>query len=100
MKFSGAMAAAVLALGLSASGALALPPGGALNNEPAGAGSLVEKVHGCHRVCRLGPAGWHFHAGPACVRVACVAHPGGPWTWHCEGNVCGWWHPSRRAWWK
>jgi hypothetical protein len=100
MKISGLLAAAVLTLGFSAGAALALPPGGALGGQPAGAGSLVEKVHGCHRVCRLGPAGWHYHVGPACLRVACVAHPGGPWIWHCDGNTCGWWHPGRRAWWR
>ncbi len=89
-----------LALGLSAGAAFAVPSGGMLARKSEAAPSLVEKVHGCHRICRLGPAGWHYHAGPLCVRVPCVAFPGGPWIWHCGDGVCGWWHPARRVWWK
>jgi hypothetical protein len=59
---------------------------------------LITKVHGCHRICELGPAGWHYHAGPACRRVPCGASPGGGHIWFCEGGRCGWWHPHHRRW--
>ena len=29
-----------------------------------------QRVHGCHRFCRRGPAGWHRH-GPRCGRIRC-----------------------------
>lgn len=35
-----------------------------------GTGTIVEKVHGCHRHLERGFAGPHFHAGPGCRRVA------------------------------
>lgn len=31
--------------------------------------SLIEPVHGCHRVAQDGYGGWHFHAGYDCRRV-------------------------------
>jgi hypothetical protein len=66
--------AMVLVLGIGS--ALAAPSSG-LSDIAAGDTSLVHKVHGCHRSCELGPAGWHRH-GAYCRRVACVpraAHP-------------------------
>jgi hypothetical protein len=30
----------------------------------------IQRVHGCHAVCRRGPAGWHRH-GPRCGRIPC-----------------------------
>jgi hypothetical protein len=32
--------------------------------------TAIELVHGRHRACLLGPAGWHFH-GPYGARFAC-----------------------------
>jgi len=32
--------------------------------------AAIQKVHGCHAVCRRGPAGWHRH-GPRCGRIPC-----------------------------
>jgi hypothetical protein len=44
----------------------------------AGATSLIEPAHGCHRLCRFGRVGrWggaarlHRHVGPACRPVRC-----------------------------
>jgi hypothetical protein len=34
------------------------------------AATATQKVHGCHAVCRRGPAGWHRH-GPRCGRWRC-----------------------------
>jgi hypothetical protein len=69
-----ALPAAVLALGIGGAALAAPAPKGV----GADSDSLVQKVHGCHRSCELGPAGWHRHAGPLCARVACIpraAHP-------------------------
>jgi hypothetical protein len=30
----------------------------------------IQRVHGCHAVCRAGPGGWHRH-GPRCGRIPC-----------------------------
>src|SRR5262245_51650474 len=30
----------------------------------------IQRIHGCHRACAHGPAGWHRH-GPACGRIPC-----------------------------
>jgi hypothetical protein len=65
-----AMPAIVLSLGLGT--ALAAPAGGVHDTGPDGAASLVLKVHGCHRSCEAGLAGWHRHVGPYCARVACA----------------------------
>lgn len=27
-------------------------------------------AHGCHRSIQLGGAGWHYHVGPGCRRIA------------------------------
>jgi len=78
----------------SAQSSPASNPYNALANEP----GLIERVHGCHRACVLGGAGWHYHAGPACLRVACGPSPGGPWVWTCRAGRCGWWHPRYRRW--
>lgn len=31
---------------------------------------IIQRVHGCHRACARGPAGWHRH-GPRCGRIPC-----------------------------
>jgi hypothetical protein len=36
----------------------------------AAAVDAVQKVHGCHAVCRRGGYGWHRH-GPRCGRIPC-----------------------------
>jgi len=36
---------------------------------------LVQPVHGCHRDVQLGGAGWHYHVGPGCRRVAASPRP-------------------------
>jgi hypothetical protein len=66
----GAVTAIVLAAGVWAASASASGLG-ALKDVAANEG-LVHKVWGCHRSCEVGPAGWHRHVGPYCVRVACV----------------------------
>jgi len=61
--------------------------------------SLVQKVHGCHRVCRRGPRGvWHRHVGPYCTWRRCVRWRGGP-GWVPRGGC--WYHPrwGLRCWW-
>jgi hypothetical protein len=63
------MPAVVLALGIGS--ALAAPGLGVRDAVVSEDNSLVHKTHGCHRSCELGPAGWHRHIGPYCVRVAC-----------------------------
>jgi hypothetical protein len=55
-----------------------IPTMGSLNAMPLGAARVladaapanVIQVHGCHRVCRRGPAGWHRH-GRFCGRWRC-----------------------------
>ena len=64
-----ALPAIVLAMGIGS--ALANPAGGLRDIGKTGVESLVEKTYGCHRSCERGPAGWHRHVGPFCVRVAC-----------------------------
>jgi hypothetical protein len=59
-----ALAAGIWAAPASAGSLGALKDAGAADN-------LVQKVHGCHRSCELGPAGWHRHVGAYCQRVAC-----------------------------
>jgi hypothetical protein len=82
------------ALMLAAGAAAAAPAAPA----PLPAMSLVEKVHACHALCELGPAGWHYHVGPTCKRVVCGASPGTVYIWRCDGPRCGWWHPLFRRW--
>jgi hypothetical protein len=57
------------------------------------ADSLLHKTWGCHRSCEDGPAGWHRHVGPNCVRVACVPQARHPHR--CFVNRYG----ERRCWW-
>jgi nitrous oxide reductase len=67
------VAGAVLALAAAAGAGNAAPMSTAANAvaQSAEEMSLTELVHRCHRVCSLGPAGWHKHVGPRCVRVRC-----------------------------
>jgi hypothetical protein len=60
--------------------------------------SHVLKAHACHNICELGPAGWHYHSGPACTRRTCAALPAPFYIWRCDGGRCGWWHPTLRRW--
>ena len=69
-----------LALALVAGGGVAAPfsQGADATLRAAATLSLIEEVHGCHRVCRLGRVPrWgnairlHRHVGPACVPVRC-----------------------------
>jgi hypothetical protein len=69
------MPAVVLALGI---GSAFAAPGAGVTDITARNGGLVHKVHGCHRSCELGPAGWHRHAGPYCARIACVPRAWNP----------------------
>jgi hypothetical protein len=99
MKATSVLAGLILSLGLGLGSASALPAGGAGSPVlPGATDSLVQKVHGCHRSCQLGPAGWHYHVGPRCRRVVCGVFPGGPWIWWCDRGRCGWWHPHHRRW--
>jgi hypothetical protein len=67
-----AVPAMVLALGTGAAFAASIGEIKSIGAAASEAEALVHKTHGCHRSCELGPAGWHRHAGPYCVRVACV----------------------------
>lgn len=76
------LVAGAVGLALVSFPALAAPGAGlASDSASPSMPTLVEQVHGCHRACVLGPAGWHFHAGPRCVRVSCVPRPGPGWYW-------------------
>ncbi|MEZ5909343.1 MAG: hypothetical protein R3D31_11135 [Hyphomicrobiaceae bacterium] len=82
----------VVAVGLMVTAADAAPVGSTLPSISgiAADGSVVEKVHGCHRRCAPGPRGHvHRHAGPNCVRVSCGRPGYRPRRqcnkdWHCE----------------
>ncbi len=62
-----AAVAGALVLAALSSGASAAPLSQALSVEVE-AGSLVQKVHGCHRDVQEGRYGWHYHAGYNCDR--------------------------------
>ena len=84
------MPAMILALGI---GSALAAPASAPKDLAAGADSLVLKTHGCHRSCEVGPAGWHRHVGPLCVRVACVPrapHPNRCFTDRWGVRHCRW----------
>lgn len=87
-------AAALAAIGLSAGAASAAPL--APSQGPAADSSLIEKVHGYHRSCQLGPGGWHYHPRRG-VRLTCRPRPRG-YIWRSYGGRVGWWHPHRRVW--
>ena len=61
-----------LALTLPTASLHAMPISGAAKGlvTSAAAASAIQRVHGCHAVCRRGPAGWHRH-GPRCGRIRC-----------------------------
>jgi hypothetical protein len=65
-------AAVIAGAGLLAAApvALAAPAGLEALGEAADARSLVEPAHGCHRNVQEGRAGWHYHRGPYCDRIA------------------------------
>jgi hypothetical protein len=72
MSAVAAAAAAIMSLGTAQAG-----PAGpmAATASTADGASLVHKVHGWHRDCQPGPAGWHRHA-PGAGRIPCG--PPGP----------------------
>lgn len=94
------MALASLAAGtlLAASGAMAAPAVGGTTPAAIADGALI-RVHGVHRTCERGPAGWHrtYRNG---ARVAC--RPNRPsgfyWTWRKRGSDYGWYHRRDRRW--
>ena len=77
-----AMPAIILALGIGS--ALGAPAGGAKGVGVSEQESLVHKAHFCHRSCELGPAGWHRHVGPYCVRVACIPQASQPFRCYVD----------------
>jgi len=81
------------AIATTAGAAPALAPHGlAVEND------LVQKTHGWHATCQLGPGGWHYNSRWR-GRVACrPVSPGRVWIWRSEGPIVGWWHPHERRW--
>lgn len=76
----------------------AAPAGMAKDVGAAAPTAEIELVHGNHRSCERGPAGWHYHNRFG-DRIACVPRPRGLFfTWRCEGERCGWWHRTYRRW--
>ncbi|MCB1549033.1 MAG: hypothetical protein KDJ41_14540 [Hyphomicrobiaceae bacterium] len=77
--------AVMLALGLSVTSASAATVSPSLDalKSLSGAGTLVEKTHGCHRGCAWGPVRgwWHRHVGPHCRPTACVGPRHRHWRW-------------------
>jgi hypothetical protein len=50
----------------------AISLGGISTAKPLNATPVIQKAHGCHRVCTIGPTGWrHRHVGPNCRPLAC-----------------------------
>lgn len=99
MKMILATAALALGAALAAGGAMAAPavaPGQAVPHM--GAGDLI-KVHGVHRSCERGPAGWHRTPRPG-VRYACrPSRPSGlHWSWRRNGPSWAWYHSRDRRW--
>lgn len=99
MKFSTIAILGATTLAISASTALAAP-GAGLGSQP-GAASNIIQVHGVHRTCQLGPAGWHRNPRRG-VRIACrPSRPRGAyWMWHSEGPRHGWYNRREKRWWK
>ena len=100
MKRSVLAAAGLLASGfIATSAASAAPLGGIASGGNTVDSSLVLQIHGTHRVCERGPAGWHYHTRFTHRRVACRSpSPGRLWIWRSEGGRTGWWHPRERRW--
>jgi hypothetical protein len=80
-RFATMTTAGVLALGLAAATAQALPlaSSAAGLNAAANETGLIARVDSCNRVCRKGPVeewggavGWHRHVGKACRPVKCT----------------------------
>lgn len=86
---------AIPAVVFSAGGAMALPT---VNQTP-GTQLPVEQIHGDHRSCQLGRAGWHYHYHGR--RIVCDPRPSGPyWGWRFREGRWGWWHDRERRWWR
>lgn len=66
---------------------------------PQAADSTLIQVHGVHRACERGPAGWH-RSLPNGNRVTCrAARPSGVhWSWRKNGPDFGWYHTRDRRW--
>ncbi len=100
MKKSVLVAAGLLTAGLFAASAVsAAPLGGIAPGSSAVETDLVQKVHGSHRACESGPAGWHYHSRFRDRRIACrPTSPGRLWIWRSEGGRVGWWHRNEKRW--
>lgn len=96
-----AIGAGIFAIAASAGAANAAPLGGLAKGPAPAIESGVIKVHGRHRACRLGPAGWHRTLGGG-YRVACrPPRPRGAyWMWRNDGPRHGWYHSRERRWWR
>lgn len=95
------LATTFLALGtaLGAATASAAPLGGLGHAAPQAADANLIKVHGVHRTCERGPAGWHRSPRKG-VRIACRPSrpPGLYWSWRKNGPTWGWYHTRERRW--
>ncbi|MFN3867763.1 MAG: hypothetical protein ACK4MF_01710 [Hyphomicrobiaceae bacterium] len=100
MKVSTLGAIATVTLALSAGSASAAGIGGGFGALQGASNSIIE-VHGVHRSCELGPAGWHRSPRPG-VRIACrPPRPrGAHWIWRHDGPKFGWYHSRERRWWR
>lgn len=86
-------AAAAMAFAVPAS---ANPAAGIVAGGQPQADTAIERVHGAHRACRLGPLGWHYHWRGD--RHVCGVHPGAGWIWHFRDGRWGWWSHRHRRW--
>lgn len=100
MKLSTIGAVATVMLALSAASASAAGPGSGLGGLRGTIDGII-KVHGVHRSCELGAAGWHRSPRPG-VRIACrPPRPrGAHWMWRKDGPKFGWYHSRERRWWR
>ena len=97
MKFTKIVALSAFAM--IAPAAAQAAPGAGLGTVPAATDSALVKVHGVHRSCERGGAGWHRSPRPG-VRIVCrPARPRGNfWIWRSEGPRHGWWHRHEKRW--
>ena len=99
MKKSILVAAGLLSTGLLATAASAAPLGGIGGSAAPATESGIVLIHGSHRVCERGPAGWHYHSRIRDRRISCrPPSPGRLWIWRSEGGKTGWWHRNERRW--
>ncbi len=100
MKKSLLIAAGMIGAGVfAATAANAAPLGGIGGATAPAADSGIVLVHGSHRACSVGPAGWHYHSRFRDRRIACrPPSPGRLFIWRSEGGRQGWWHRNERRW--